>query len=153
MGKASRVQGGSTSEGEVAPTRVNLPDTALSAESLTVEDLTVTEMTVVGDAEINGALNHDGTTVGFYGVTPVARPSAYTQTFSTASRTVAAYTADAENAAYTGLDNLQAGSPYAKLTDLNALRVAYENLRAHSERTTQVLNAVIDDLQAQGLLQ
>lgn len=31
------------------------------------------------ELEINGALNHDGSTVGFYGVTPAARPSAYTR--------------------------------------------------------------------------
>jgi hypothetical protein len=30
----------------------------------------------VGEAEIDGALNHDGTTVGFYGVTPATRPGA-----------------------------------------------------------------------------
>jgi hypothetical protein len=40
------------------------------------------------------------------------------------------YTADDESAAYTGIDNAQTGTPYASLTDLNALREAYENLRA-----------------------
>jgi hypothetical protein len=40
------------------------------------------------------------------------------------------YTADDESTAYTGLDNAQTGTPYASLTDLNALRAAYENLRA-----------------------
>jgi hypothetical protein len=33
---------------------------------------------VGGEVEVDGALNHDGTTVGFYGTTPVARPSAVT---------------------------------------------------------------------------
>jgi len=33
---------------------------------------------VVGELEVDGALNHDGTTVGFYGVTPVTRPAATT---------------------------------------------------------------------------
>ena len=28
-----------------------------------------------GDVEIDGALNHDGTTAGFYGTTPVTKPS------------------------------------------------------------------------------
>jgi hypothetical protein len=30
---------------------------------------------VVGNAEIDGALNHDGTTVGFYGTAPVSKPT------------------------------------------------------------------------------
>jgi hypothetical protein len=29
-----------------------------------------------------------------------------------------------------GIDNAQVGTPYAQLTDLNALRVACDNLRA-----------------------
>lgn len=41
---------------------------------------------------IGGALNHDGTTVGFYGVTPVVRSAAYTPTNVTTDR---AYDANA----------------------------------------------------------
>ncbi len=37
--------------------------------------------------EIDGDINHDGTNVGFYAVAPVARPAAYTQTYSTTTRT------------------------------------------------------------------
>lgn len=48
-------------------------------------------------------------------------------------QTLAAYTADNENSAYTGIDNAQAGSVYAKLVDLNAARVALENLRTMAE--------------------
>lgn len=104
-----------------------------------------------GDFTIGGALNHDGTTVGFYGHAPVSRPAAYTQTFSTTSRTHAAYTSDPESSAYTGSPVDAAAT--AKLADLNALRVAYENLRVHHESTSKVLNQILDDLQAQGLLQ
>lgn len=43
---------------------------------------------------------------------------------------LAAYASDGEGVAYTGIDNLQAGTPYAQVTDLNQLRVAYETLRA-----------------------
>lgn len=43
---------------------------------------------------------------------------------------LAAYSSDGEGSAYTGIDNAQAGMPYAQLTDLNQLRVAYETLRA-----------------------
>lgn len=41
-----------------------------------------------------------------------------------------AYTSDGEGAAYTGIDNAQAGTVYATVADLNQLRVAYETLRA-----------------------
>lgn len=105
----------------------------------------------VGDFEIDGALNHDGTLVGFYGAAPANRPNAYTQTFATTSRTHAAYAADPESVAYTGTPADAAHT--AKLDDLNALRVAYENLRVHHESTCKVLNQVIDDLQLLGLLQ
>lgn len=80
-----------------------------------------------------------------------AAQSAYTQTFSTASRTVNAYTSDAESSAYTGIDNLQIGNVYAQLGDLNSLRTAYENLRAMADNLIQVVNALIDDGQAFGM--
>ena len=39
------------------------------------EDATIADdLTVGGDAEINGALNHDGTKVGFTGSTPIVPP-------------------------------------------------------------------------------
>lgn len=106
---------------------------------------------------VTGALqpkfNWDDTGIGFYGVSTVARPSAYTQTYSTADKTLGAYTPDSESGAYTGIDNAQAGAVYATVADLNALRVAYENLRAFVEDAVQMLNASIDDDQAQGLKQ
>jgi len=108
---------------------------------------------LVGDAEIDGAINHDGSTVGFFGVTPASRASALTQTYSTADRTLSAYTADDESAAYTGIDNAQAGTVYAAVADLNALRAAYETLRALTEDLAAFVNSVVDDLQTYGLEQ
>lgn len=84
---------------------------------------------------------------------PVAQAAALTQTYSTADRTLSAYTPDAESSAYTGIDNAQGGSVYATLADLNALRVAVENLRAFTEDGVQFLNAMVDDMQAYGLEQ
>jgi hypothetical protein len=80
--------------------------------------------------------------IGFFNVTPVARPTAYTQTYSTTTRTVN----PASTSAFTGQDNAQAGSVYAKLTDLNTLRS--DVLMAF-----QIENAIIDDQQAFGLFQ
>ena len=106
-----------------------------------------------GELEVNGDLNHDGTNVGFYGVTPVARPSAYTQTYTTATRTINGYTSDTESVAYTGIDNAQAGTVYATVADLNALRTAYENLRTSYDNVISAFTQVIDDLQSVGVLQ
>lgn len=105
-----------------------------------------------GEFELDGAFNHDGTTVGFYGVTPVVRPSAYTQTYATADKTLGAYTADDESVVYTGQSNTALGATFAKVVDLNALRVAYENLRAFTEDAVAMLNSAVDDLQALGLV-
>ncbi len=40
-----------------------------------------------GEVEINGALNHDGSTLGFYGAAPVAQSAAYTASNVTTDRT------------------------------------------------------------------
>ena len=77
--------------------------------------------------------------------------SAFTQTYSTADRTISAYTSDPESSAYTGIDNAQGGTPYAQLSDLNALRTAYETLRVFAEDVAQALNALIDDAEAFGI--
>lgn len=107
---------------------------------------------VLLDAGANG-ISINATKIGFFGATPASRPSAYTQTYATAARTVNAYTTDTESVAYTGIDNAQVGTPYAQLTDVNNLRTAYENLRASHDNLIQVVNSIIDDLQTLGLLQ
>jgi hypothetical protein len=67
--------------------------------------------------------------VSFFGLAAQPRPATLTQTYSTFNRTLPAYTTDPENVAYTGIATGVAGTPYAQLTDMNSLRVAYENLR------------------------
>lgn len=47
--------------------------TALTGATLVVTGLSTTGTFTTGDAELNGALNHDGTTVGFYGTTPISQ--------------------------------------------------------------------------------
>jgi hypothetical protein len=86
--------------------------------------------------------------LGFWNKAPVVQPAAYTQTYSTATRTFAAYTADDESGAYT---TTGAGADIASKTDLNALRVAYENLRAHAENIGKLTNSLIDDSQSTGM--
>lgn len=90
--------------------------------------------------------------VGFLGATAQARPAPYTQSYAGTSRTLAAYTPDAESVAYSGQNNADASASYARVVDLNALRVAYETLRASHESLLAVTNRLIDDLQGYGLL-
>ena len=86
--------------------------------------------------------------LGFYNATPAAQPSAYTQTYSTAEKTHAAMTssdmpAGGTGAAAGGWDT--AVNRDAAITDFAELRVDVIDLK-------QLVNAVIDDLQALGLV-
>ena len=128
-----------------------------------------------GEVEINGDLNHDGSNVGFYGVTPAARPSAYTQNYNTASRTHAARTASTltDNSAGTANTTIEA-LPDPADTPLTAdilrddlvtnlipalrnniadLAAQINALKADGDNTAQVLNSSIDDRQLDGLAQ
>lgn len=100
-----------------------------------------------GDVEIDGALNHDGTTVGLYGVTPVVRASAYTQTYSTTSRTHENVTA-VNPAAYGAGAN-----GYSTAAMAQAIHAEVIALRADLINVKNVLNSVIDDSQAIGIAQ
>lgn len=88
-----------------------------------------------------------------YGVTPVARPLPYTLNGATPSRVLAAYTPNSQSSAYTGQDNAQGGTVYAKLTDLNLLRVAYQTLKASHDSLLAVTAQLQTDLAGQGLSQ
>ena len=114
---------------------------------------TNSDVTLRGKGTGGVQLSRSGGKLGFFGATLVARAAALTQTYATADRTLSAYTADNESAAYTGIDNAQGATPYATVADLNALRTAYENLRAFTEDLAQFANALVDDLQSYGLEQ
>lgn len=151
--------------------RMGLGAAAGASDSLT----TLGKILCGGAIEIDGALDHDGTTVGFYGVTPTTRPTAYTQTYSTAGRThsnltsatltdnsggtanttVQALTdpADTPADADTLRDDLVANlipelrNNIADLTaQINALIVDLTNVK-------QIVNQIIDDQQLNGLFQ
>ena len=118
---------------------------------------------------IPGALTHTGTTAGFFNITPTTRPSAFTQTYSTADKTHAnptatnpaaptAYSAHASGAtpvlsnAATDLDTTAAalatlrGEVATYETAISALIVDVADVKS-------LVNSVIDDLQSLGLLQ
>lgn len=101
--------------------------------------------------------------IGFYNATPVVRPTAYTQTYSTADKTMAARTAAAltdntGGTVSTTLAAITAGATYTQ-ADMVAVKNALASLadqmnksRNDSLDIAQVVNAVIDDLQALGLV-
>lgn len=146
--------GGGLFRWQFAPSvAADAPQTFASAMELSPTDLTLSNAVNLIVGTVTGTKIGTATSqkIGLWNATPIVQPAAYTQTFATAARTVSAYSADSESVAYTGIDNAQAGTVYAQLTDLNALRTAYENLRAMTENIQQVINAVIDDHQAIGL--
>lgn len=61
--------------------------------------------------------------IGFLGAAAIARPAAYTL----AGSATRVFPTD-PSAAYTGINNAQAGTPYAQVTDLNTLRTAVSTL-------------------------
>lgn len=87
--------------------------------------------------------------VGFYGSTPVVRPAAYTQTYSTTNRinnsiqSTAVSTTAATNTTPYG---------YTTLAQANDIVAQVNNTRNDVANIKQVLNSVIDDLQALGLV-
>lgn len=87
-------------------------------------------------------------TLALFGEAGSTRPSAYTQTYSDATRVFSSYTADDESTVYN-----PAADGEAQLVDLNALRVACENLRAFAENTAKIVNQHTDDWQAFGAFQ
>ncbi len=96
--------------------------------------------------DVSGTMRVSGN-IGFYNTTPVARPAAYTQTYATATRTHSNITAATPSAYAAGANGYSTG---AKASEVHAAVVAHQTDIANIK---QVLNQVIDDLQAFGLLQ
>lgn len=88
-----------------------------------------------------GGTSHFTGNVGFYGVSPATRDT-YTDNYNTRSYTLNNYVPNSQGA-YAGIDSGQAGTPYAQVSDLNALRSAYENLRASYDNSIQIISAMI----------
>lgn len=113
-----------------------------------------------GDVKIQGDLGHTGTNLGFYSKAPVARPSAYTQTFATADKTHAAATGLVltDNSGGTASQTLAAivgGGAGCEDTTKNAIASLADEMNkviADLADVKQLSNAIIDDLQDLGLL-
>lgn len=84
--------------------------------------------------------------VGFFAVTPVVRPTAYTQTYATADKTHADFTS-ADIGAFSG-----GTMGFLDAAERDNIRTQYNALRADVADLKQLVNSVIDDLQALGLV-
>ncbi len=146
---ASTLTGATAVTGDFAVNTNKLTVAASSGNTLVAGTLAVTgAQTFTGQTNIDGDLDHDGTNVGFYGVTPAARPGAITQTYATttathADMTSAAVATDAAGLTLYGYAEAQA----------NAIPVAINALRADVINLKGVVNLILDGLQSQGLAQ
>lgn len=121
-------------------------------------DSHVTLRAVVGSLILGDSSNESAVTiasghtkiagnVGFNNIGPIARPAAYTQTYATATRTHSDLTS-------TNPATYAAGSNgYSNAAMASAVHAAVIAHRTDIANIKQVLNQVIDDLQAYGLLQ
>lgn len=136
-------------------------------------------LNVTLDTDLDGALNVDGATtlngdvtladaknvvfnattgtklgtattqkLAFYNATPVVRPSAYTQTYTTAAKTVPNATAVNPPAGGTGT----AAGGYDTAANRNLMITSLTNVIADVDALRKVVTALIDDLQALGLI-
>ena len=87
----------------------------------------------------------NATGIGFFTAAPVAQPTAYTQTYATANKTVAAATAIAGSSS-------AGANGYSSAAEAAAIQTAINALVADDLDNRQTLNALIDDLQALGLV-
>jgi len=90
-----------------------------------------------------------GELLSFYGIAPIARPSAYTQTYATADKTHAAMTSAAMPAGGVGA----AAGAWDTAANRDQAIAEFAALRADVIDVKNLVNSVIDDLQALGLLQ
>jgi hypothetical protein len=84
--------------------------------------------------------------LGFWGATPIVRPSAYTQTYSTADKTHADFTS-ADIGAFTG-----GAIGFLDAAERDNVRTQFNALRADVADVKQLVNSLIDDLQNLGLV-
>lgn len=112
-----------------------------------------------GTKAISGDLEHTGSGIGFYGVTPTARPTAYLQTYSTASRTHSNLTSSGITTTFSGISDTTIVTISGTSDDTNInnnfldLVTEINNLRIDLINVKNVLNQSIDDDQLQGLKQ
>lgn len=127
--------------------------------TISTTNLTITDKDIVLSATTGTKIGTATTQkLGFFNATPVVKPSAYTQTYSTASKTHPAITAATLTDNTGGTANTTLVAVEATYTQAT-IRNNFADLAAMVNKNTadhlalaQVVNALIDDLQALGLV-
>lgn len=113
------------------------------------KNLTISAASIITDTTTGLKIGTSTTQkLGFFNATPIVRGTAFTQTYSTASHTHAAITASNPPAGGTGAT---AGA-YDTAAHRDAMITSLTNNIADVANVKQVLNGLIDDLQALGLI-
>lgn len=143
-----------------APTDIRFLNNAYTQPNLIIADgggvtiprgaLGLADGSDIGTGVTTGTKIASGTTqkIGFWGATPIVRPSAFTQTYATASKTHANLTASNPPAGGTGT----AAGGYNTAANRDLMIASLTNAIADIVNLKQVVNAIIDDLQLEGLL-
>ena len=146
--------GGTLAGGITFGTDANLYRSA--ANTLKTDDSLIVTANLTANGNIS--LGDNATdTIGFYGTAGVARGAAFTQTYSTATRTVPAATAETltDNSGGTADTTLAAvEATYTQATIRNNfadLAAMVNKLTADDLTIKQAINAIVDRLQALGL--
>lgn len=108
---------------------------------------------VGASSAVNVNISRSSGKVGFFGVTAVVRPGAYTQTYSTATRTNPAALTDSTTGAASGTLAAITSAANAGSADVGPVKDALASLAAKVKALQELLNALIDDGQALGLAQ
>lgn len=137
-------------------TPLNLDAGALTAGAVTASGVTLADATdVTINATTGSKIGQSGSKIGFYGAAPVVQRSAYTQTYATADRTHAAPTASTLTLADgVGTTDNTIGAITADASVVAAVQELADEVNklvADLADVKQLVNSVIDDLQALGL--
>jgi hypothetical protein len=150
---ADLIFSGTTGQSQISVTD-NLAD-ALSIKITAGNDFIVLDSTNT-DEKLSLAA-HASMKLGFFAVTPVVRQSAYTQTYSTADKTHSAPTAATLTVADgAGTNDNTIGAITADASVIAAVQELADEINklvADMADVKQLVNSVIDDLQAYGLAQ
>lgn len=118
--------------------------------TVTVPGLTISDATDLTISSTTGSkIGQAGSKLGFFGVTPVIRPTVLTQTYNTTSATHAAMVSAAAPAGGVGV----AAGGWSTAANRDLAIASINNLRTDVINLKNFLNALVDQLQALGLLQ
>ena len=129
---------------KVAPDALGLTHiTPKSYDRIREERGDIVNLDVGGDASIGNTISDK---IGLYGVTAVVQASAYTQTYSMSNKTH-----DVRTAATIGdLTATSGGWGASSEANFDKISDAIDKLVADQQDTAQIVNALIDDMQALG---